>query len=157
MMRGQDPMAVSSEAVRLGYEPGRMRVGGFIIFLFCFAITMAALNVGIWFLMRFFTAANAQEDSPRSIAAPVDAVPPAPLQPSVGHDATPAQDLQTLRSEEDATFARLGWSVDPAAHKVTLPPDIVDLVIRQQAQRQNGAKIPPSATGRGANTIGAAR
>ena len=141
-----------AEALQLGYQPEAIRVRGLVIFVICFVITAAVLHVGIWFLQMALDSRNRGVDMPRS-AVQADVTPPDhPLQPSVGHDTLPFQDMEALRRQEDGMFQKLGWQVDRATHEADVPDAIIQRVAAEAKARAAG-NVPATTTGKNNNSI----
>ena len=146
------PALPEAEAMQLGYQPEAVRVRGLVIFVIIFVITAAVLHVGIWLLQMALESRNRAVDVPRS-AVEADVTPAEhPLQPSVGHDALPYQDMEALRRQEDGMFQKLGWRVDPATHEADVPDAIIQRVAAEAKARAAGS-VPATTTGRNTNTI----
>ncbi|HWE01283.1 MAG TPA: hypothetical protein VG326_02645 [Tepidisphaeraceae bacterium] len=144
----------SPEALELGYQPEAISAKGLLIFLVLFIACAAILHALLWVLMKKLEARDMRFDSPRSIAQTAGREPPPPnLQPSVGHDVTDVQDMETLRQTEDAIFIKMGWRVDPATHEIGIPPQIAREVAEEARARASAPFVPPTTTGKNSNSI----
>jgi hypothetical protein len=142
----------SPEAVQLGYEPETLRARGLLLFLVLFLASMVLLQALLWWVMKEIQKHGVEPDAARS-AVTLNQQPPAPnLQPSVGHDTLDYQDLQALKGEEDAMFAKLGWQVNPATHEIGIPTDIIKAVADQERARASAPFVPPTTTGKDTNS-----
>ncbi len=150
MIPAQPHNPVSPEALAQGYMPEALRVRVLVILLIAFIVSAIALHALLWKLMLAFEARDRQADVPRSVLVVNQQPRPPNLQPSVGHDSLPYQDMESLREHEDEVFARLGWSVNMRTHEATIPPDIARRVAEEARTRVNA---PPTTTGKDHNTI----
>lgn len=146
---------ISPEAMELGYQPENLRFRDFAFIVAGIAILLVVLHIFLWYVMKDYDARDARADLPRSIV-PIQswARPPGPdLQPSVGHDTLPYQDLEAMREHEDAIFAKLGWNVDAQTHAARMPSDIIDRVMQDERARASAPAVPPTTTGKNTNSI----
>ena len=120
MARPQHDPPLESLARR--HEVTGVSIRALMWFFGAFIAVAVVLHAGLWFLLLHFAHEPRAVDAPRSIVAgapaPLDAPP---LQPTPAHDRLPYQDLQQMYAREDAVFAALGWSVDPATHAAAIP------------------------------------
>lgn len=106
-------------------EPDAMRGRWLVISIAALFATL----VGAFVAMRLFLALASRPrdvDAPRSVVAglrPENPTPP--LQPSIGHDTKPADDLVIMKRNENAVFERLGWSIDPTTNEPRVPDAIL--------------------------------
>jgi hypothetical protein len=143
---------VSPEAMHHGYEPQRISIRALLLCLVFFVAGMVALEALLKWMMHDVDARQDRADVPQSIFR-ADQQPPSPnLQPSVGHDALDYQDLEQVRRNEDQIFSRLGWEVDPATHRVTIPAGVVKEVAENEKARAAAAYVPPTTTGKQTNS-----
>lgn len=146
----------SPEALELGYEPQRVPVRGILLFIMLFAIALAAIQALVWWIMRVYEKQNDYLDAPAS-AVRHEGPPPAPnLQPSLGHNSQPREDLESLRRQEDAIFDGLGWNVNAATHEVKIPPALVSRLAADEQSRAR-QQVPPTTTGKPTNSISPGR
>jgi hypothetical protein len=144
----------SAEALAAGYEPSDVRLSGLLWFLVGMIVVGAALYVGVWFLQKEFLRQSRLVDVPRSAVADQQAPPDPQIQPSVSHDTLPFQDLELMRSQEDAVFQKLGWNVNAETHAVSIPATVLDRVQKAEASLGNGgARSKPTAGPDNANSI----
>ena len=115
----------SAEALELGYEPQALRVRGLVVFLILFALAGVVMHLFLWKVMKIMERGASRDDVPRSIVKSSQRPPEPNLQPSVGHDRLPYQDMEELRRREDALLQKFGWKVDTEIHQAEIPPEIV--------------------------------
>ena len=152
MEQSPEQTPVSPEAMRLGYEPQRISIRGLLLFIVLFAASIVALEALMAWMMHYIEAREDRMDVPRSIFAADQQPPPPNLQPSIGHDSMDYQDLEHSRQAEDQIFAKLGWKVDPATHRVSIPAEIFRKVAGEEQARATGPRVPPTTTGKDSNS-----
>lgn len=119
-------------------EPGKYETGD--VSLRWMTVGLVLLIAGAvvmhWSLWKVWAAQSEEgrsADVPRSVAAEgVRRTGPA-LQPSVGHDRLPPEDLATMRAGEDAVFAAMGWRA--ADGKIRVPDEVVGKVVDLERSR----------------------
>ncbi|HZL33797.1 MAG TPA: hypothetical protein VFC78_00720 [Tepidisphaeraceae bacterium] len=150
----EPPMGLSSESLRMGYEPEIPRLlRGLTIFLILFIVGMAGIFAIAWAVMNNMVFQDRPVDHPRSAVA-ISQQPPAPnLQPSLGHDDLDYQDLDKMHRNEDRMFQKLGWQVDPLTHEVQIPPQIAQQVALEALARAKAPPAPATTTGKNTNSI----
>jgi hypothetical protein len=154
MAKNPEQTPVSPEAMQLGYEPQRISIRALVLFIVLFAAGMVTLQAMLAWMMHHIEAREDRMDVPRSILT-VDQQPPPPnLQPSIGHDSMDYQDLERYRQAEDQMFAKLGWEVDLATHRVSIPAEIVRKVAEEEQARAAASYVPPTTTGKDSNSTG---
>jgi hypothetical protein len=103
--------------------------------------------------MKKLAGQNRDADLPRSaVIDPVQQMSPA-IQPSIGHDSLPYQDMDAMRRDEDSVFAKLGWTVDSRTHEAGIPDSILQKVREREIHAQASPATAPTASPRGYNTI----
>ena len=133
------------ESLTRGYEPGDFRLRWVAVFVVGFIVLAAAVHAGLWLFLRGVDPER-PVDRPRSVASGNPPAPrPAPLQPSVGHDRMPVEDLESMRRGEDRVFAALGWKVDAERHRASPPDELVHVVrSRVEAERRPSPVTRPA-------------
>ncbi|HUB23838.1 MAG TPA: hypothetical protein VL992_00315 [Tepidisphaeraceae bacterium] len=114
------------QIVRQGYEPPDVSNRSLMIFFLVFVVVGAAINVGIWGLLKLYMAEPRAADVITSAAPAPDRFPPPNLQPIEKHNQLPWQDMQDLRREKNAILEQLGWPIDPGTGAATIPDAIVN-------------------------------
>ena len=109
------------------HEGSTISLRALIRFVVVFVAALIAIHLLIWVVFVVFRAAVGQERQITGVEA-ARLPPPEPrLQPSVEHNALPAQDLERLRETEREEFARRGW-IDEQSGKVRVPDDIANRI-----------------------------
>jgi len=139
----------SSESLDAGYEASGVNVRALAWFVVGLAITAIVVHVGVWYLLVGY---ERQEEKHERAASALQVLeqpaPPRPrLQPNPFDNdphANPPVDLQKMYADEDAKFRQMGWAVDEKTHELTIPPQYVEQVIQQEANRTDEPPPPAS-------------
>jgi hypothetical protein len=127
---------VSSTAESNKHEGTTISLRGVIWFVVIFIACAIVIHIGLWVMYRAFLARDAQMDVKNSALIADRAIAPEPrLQPSVGHDALPKQDLMNLRAHEDAEFEKRGWTRGPDGN-LQIPDAIVTKVVQLSGEKK---------------------
>jgi hypothetical protein len=124
------------DAVARGYEGDDLSIRGLFIFFILFLLTAAIIHAFIWVLTLHYVWSPRVEDRAPSSVNFVERFPSPQLQPSVGHNTTPPQDLAALRLEEGRIFDALGWKKDPQSSYLIIPDQILQELKHREATTQ---------------------
>jgi hypothetical protein len=102
-------------AIATGYEPRDANVRAVVGFMVILAVVIAVLIPIIWYMYRGLDNFFAGQDPPASPVTMERPVPLAPLQRSPGHDTLDWQDMQTMRTDQEAALSSTTY--DPATGK----------------------------------------
>jgi hypothetical protein len=123
-----------AEPSNVGYEHSTISVRGVVWFVVILIAFGAVAHIIIWLIWYMLDQALVPVTVAPTAQTRAVTITPAPrLQPSPGEDHMPWEDLQDMRRQEHAEFARRGW-VDPRSGKVAIPQRIVDEVIALSAK-----------------------
>ena len=109
------------------HEGSNISLRALIRFVVVFVVALIVIHLLIWGVFVVFRAAVGQERQITGVEAARIPPPEPRLQPSVEHNALPAQDLERLREAEREEFARRGW-IDPQTGTIRVPDEIADRI-----------------------------
>ena len=128
----------SPQALKQGYEPPDVSNRGLLIFFVLFIGMGVVVQVGLWWLTKYYI------HQPRAVDTVISAAPaqprfPAPnLQPIEKHNQLPWQDLQDLQREKNGILQNLGWKIDADTGLPVIPDTIVSELARERGQTPKG-------------------
>jgi hypothetical protein len=106
------------------HEGSNISLRGLIKFGIWFVTAGAVINLIIWSIFVFFRSNENRREDPITGLIAQHVQPPEPrLQPSIAHNALPAQDLKAMREREHAEFVRRGW-IDEQTGTIRVPAQI---------------------------------
>jgi len=130
---GTEPHAESA-----AHEADTLSVRGILWFVIFFVIANLAVLLIVWWMYVGFIHHDERSDVVTSALVAEHPKPPEPrLQPSLGHENTPAEDLATMRARENAEFVRREW-MDRNTQRFAIPQDIVNKVSQLSAPSGGG-------------------
>jgi hypothetical protein len=122
------------------HEADALAVRGILWFVIIFVIATAIVLLIVWWMYVGFVGDVVKQDEVTSALAGETRLPPEPrLQPSLGHEELPQQDLTALMKRENVEFARRGW-LDEKTGKFEIPADVVTKVEQMSSPSGGGAK-----------------
>lgn len=140
---------VSPLALKQGYEPEGLSVKWLLLCVYLLMMTALVIHVGLWVLLRYLVTTPVEADAPLTGISPAVAVQhfnDPRLQPMVGHDKVPWQDLDQTHAKADATFEAMGWKIDPATGTPIIPAAIITQLSGQPAPGPGVAHFGQPAT-----------
>ena len=124
------------DALARGYEGDDLNVRGLLIFVIIFLITAVVLHILLWILLKYYFATPRAEDVAPSAVTLIERFPEPQLQPSIGHNTTPQEDLAALHQDENRIFNALGWQTKPDSYYPLIPDQIVTELQQRHAASQ---------------------
>jgi len=132
---GRNPQSESH-----AHEADALGVRGILWFVIFFVITTAIVLLLVWWMYVGLLSTEVRKDEVNSALAGETRLPPEPrLQPSLGHEESPQQDLDAMRKREDAEFVKRGW-LDERTGKFEIPADVVSKVEQMSSSGAGGNK-----------------
>lgn len=125
-----------SGALARGYEGDDLNVRGLLIFLICFLVTAVVIHIMLWQLLKHYFATPRAEDAAPSAVNLLERFPEPQLQPSIGHNTTPQEDLAALHQDENRIFNALGWKTKFDSSYPVIPDQIVTELQQHHATSQ---------------------
>ena len=111
---------------------------GVLWFVIIFVLANALVLLLVWWMYVGFVDRSVEKDVVNSALPGEQRFPPEPrLQPSIGHQDLPQQDLAALHAREQEEFARRGW-IDTSSGKFEIPQDVVAKVGQLSAPTTSG-------------------
>jgi hypothetical protein len=149
-MRNTNPRTVPEKRVQqaatnanresAAHEPDALSVRGILWFVIIFVLANLIVLLIVWWMYVGFVGDVVKQDEVTSALAGETRLPPEPrLQPSLGHEELPQQDLTALMKRENVEFARRGW-LDEKTGKFEIPADVVTKVEQMSSPSGGGAK-----------------
>jgi len=115
------------------HEADALGVRGILWFVGFFIVITVLIQVAVWWLYVGYVHHSVGKDQATSALAGQQRLAPEPrLQPSLGHEQTPRDELLSIRHREDAEFVRRGW-MDAKTGAFALPPDLLERVSQLSA------------------------
>lgn len=135
-MTPSDEQLPSAETISRGYEGDDLSNRGLLVFVIAFICSVAAVQGGVWVLAEHYLWSPRAEDRAPSSVNLVEHYPSPQLQPSVGHNMTPEEDLAAMRHDEGQVFDALGWKRDEQSRNRVIPDGIVAELKQREAATQ---------------------
>jgi hypothetical protein len=133
------PATNSASGESAAHEPDALSVRGILWFVIIFVLANALVLLIVWWMYVGFVDRSVEKDVVNSALAGEQRFPPEPrLQPSLGHQDLPQQDLAALHAREQEEFLRRGW-IDKSSGKFEIPATVVAQV-SQLPHSEGGAK-----------------
>jgi hypothetical protein len=138
---GQAELTGVHHPTRVGYDPTNPKVRALVWFGVWFLTAILVILAVTWVIYSGITRQFERGDVQRSALASQRLPTPEPrLQPSPGHDVLPQVDVRKMLEQENAEFARRGWSLDDRTGQPVIPQPIVQEI----GQLSAPGHVPPN-------------
>ena len=145
------PLPVAADALAQGYEPERIGVRGYVVFVVCLIASAIVIYLLLWVTMRGFERVESRDQGLNSaLQSSQPLVPPGPvLQPSLAQGEIPRQpwqDMAAYRVREEEMLKTYAYDEKSGQARIPIDRAMELLVQRGLPTTQPSMRLPQPAT-----------